>query len=78
MEKTEETPNLKIREPYQNIIQNLSKNIDIASKQYSITGDQGYLWQYERLKKEIIDLKTEIKNKEAKAFGLPSTCTNRN
>lgn len=77
--KTTETPNLKIREPYQKIIQNLSRNIDIASEQYTRTGDTGYLWQYERLKKELCELKEEVKAKEAKAFGdLPSSFTNRN
>lgn len=77
--KTTETPNLKIREPYQKIILNLSKNIDIASEQYTRTGDTGYLWQYERLKQELIDLKEEIKEKETKVFGdLPSSFTNRN
>lgn len=76
---TKEKPSLKIREPYQKIIQNLSKNIDIASEQYTKTGDTGYLWQYERLKKELCELKEQIKTKEAKAFGdLPSTFTNRN
>ena len=74
-----ETPNLKIREPYQKIIHNLSRNIDIASEQYTRTGDPGYMWQYERLKKELCELKEEIKAKEAKAFGdLPSSFTNRN
>lgn len=57
----------------------MSRNIDIASEQYTKTGDTGYLWQYERLKKELCELKEEIKAKEAKAFGdLPSTFTNRN
>lgn len=74
-----EKPSLKIREPYQKIIHNLSRNIDIASEQYTRTGDTGYLWQYERLKKELCELKEEIKAKEAKAFGdLPNTFTNRN
>lgn len=70
--------NLKIREPYQKIILNLSKNIDIASEQWAKTGDAGYAWQYERLKSELCELKEFIKEKEAKTFGVPESFLNRN
>ena len=70
--------NLKIREPYQSIILNLSKNIDIASEQFSKTGDEGYAWQYVRLKEELCELKEFIKQKERKPQDVPETFLNSN
>lgn len=69
---------LKIREPYQKIILNLTRNIDIASKQWSITGDARYAWQYERLKTELCELKEFIKDKERKLQDVPESFLNSN
>ena len=69
---------LRIREPYQSIILNLSKNIDIASEQFSRTGDEGYAWQYVRLKEELCELKEFIKEKERKFQDVPDTFLNSN
>ena len=60
------------------IILNLSKNIDIASEQFSKTGDEGYAWQYMRLKEELCELKEFIKQKERKSQDVPDTFLNSN
>ena len=42
------------RNRYVNILSNLQRNIEIADRQFLITGDRGTLWQYYRLIKEMI------------------------
>jgi len=52
------------RNRYANILSNLQRNIEIADRQFLLTGDRGTLWQYHRLIEEMIKLKTHIKEKE--------------
>ena len=49
-----------LREQYRNILINLEKNCDIASRQWAETGDAGYLSSYEHYKNEMIRIKEMI------------------
>ena len=52
------------RNRYANILSNLQRNIEIADRQFLLTGDRGTLWQYHRLIEEVVKLKNHIIEKE--------------
>ncbi len=52
------------RKPYADIIKNLLNNIDICNRRYAEEGEEGYLVQIDKYKKEIEELKAHIKKEE--------------
>ena len=54
-----------IRKQYAGIIQNLLNNVDICNRRYVEEGEEGYLVQRDVYIKEIEELKTFIKTREA-------------
>ena len=58
---------MTLRERYQPIIQQLSKRIDEASKQYILTGAESAKDEYNNLTFEMIEIKTAIKKAEENA-----------
>jgi hypothetical protein len=53
------------RKQYAGIIQNLMNNVDICNRRYVEQGEEGYLVQRDVYIKEIEELKTFIKTREA-------------
>jgi len=52
------------RKPYASVIKNLLNNIDICNRRYAEEGEEGYLVQIDKYKKEIEELKAHIKKEE--------------
>lgn len=58
-----------IRAGYHTTLMNLSKNAEIADKQWAMTGDISWHASYNMYVKKIIELKEKIKREEKLLFG---------